>query len=220
MTTTLDPDVQHRVPLRRDLPGRGPSRRAGPPGPGRRAARQGLAHNPDRWQYLYDIGLRLLLVAAATTGGAAHWFERAPRGAGLARVAAGLAAITLAQGGDRRRSRFLWQRIRDDRRAATTCGRRAERRLQQLDVADEIDALNDALGTRTPRGPATRPPRGSRCVARAGCPRATGRSGGHAVHHRPRAPGRVGAVARVRAAPRCRPIRRRTVAPRAGARRR
>ena len=72
------------------------------------------------------------------------------RGAGRALVPGSLAAVTLAQGGDRRSSRAMWEAIRQSaenrlaaerRRAAAAAARRA----------DHIDALQRAIDAAAPR---------------------------------------------------------------------
>ena len=55
-----------------------------------------------------------------------------------------LAAVTLAQGGDRRSSRLLWQQVREAREADWLV-RAAEHRLTQLDALDQIDRLEAAV---------------------------------------------------------------------------
>ena len=123
---------------------------APPGGPGRpdlaiRLLEKGTAATPDRWQYDQDIGFvhywwtrDYASAAAAFSRGAAKdgapWWMKS------------LAAVTLAEGGDRETSRVLW-------RALAQTGdnewlqRDARRRLIQLDALDQIDDL-DALVAR------------------------------------------------------------------------
>ena len=56
----------------------------------------------------------------------------------------GLAAFMMGQGGDRRRSRFLWQQLRDTAEQQYV-RENAEFHLQQLDVADVADRLTTLL---------------------------------------------------------------------------
>jgi hypothetical protein len=53
----------------------------------------------------------------------------------------GLAAVTLAQGGNRESSRRLWQEMLKDQDAADWIMSQARFRLTQLDALDQIDAL-------------------------------------------------------------------------------
>src|SRR5262249_58421613 len=89
---------------------------APPAGPGRpdqaiRLLEKGLAARPDKWEYMQDIGFvhywwdhdyhaaAAAFQKASTMPGAPWWLES-------------LAATTLAQGGDRRASRVMWQAAR------------------------------------------------------------------------------------------------------------
>lgn len=140
LTTSLDPrfNIAYRfgaIFLSQPWPG----------GPGRpdlavALLEKGIANNPTRWEYMQDIGfvyywtLEDFQVAAA-------WFRRASEVPGAPNWLEPLAATTLAQGGDRTASRFLWQQIaagsEDD-----WMKREAARRLVQLDAMDQIDWLN------------------------------------------------------------------------------
>jgi len=115
-----------------------------PGGPGRpdRAIallERGLEARPGHWRYMQDIGfvyywwLRDYEKAAA-------WFNRGADQPGAPWWMRSLAANTLAQGGDRRASRALWQAL-----AQTPDNewlqKDARRRLQQLDALDGVDAL-------------------------------------------------------------------------------
>jgi hypothetical protein len=115
-----------------------------PGGPGRpdlavRLLKKGLEATPDRWQYHQDIGFvhywwtgDYVRAAAAFSKGAslpgAPWWMQS------------LAAVTVAQGGDRQTSRLLWRAL-----AQTPDNeflrRDAKRRLVQLDALDHIDQL-------------------------------------------------------------------------------
>ena len=108
--------LQGRVPLRRDLPGRGVSGRAGPARSGRRSCcRSGIEHDP-------SAGNTARTSASSITGGCAIT-SRPPSGSrtpadipGAPTWLAPLAATTLAEGGDRQSSRQLWTQLRDDDR--------------------------------------------------------------------------------------------------------
>lgn len=115
-----------------------------PGGPGRpdlavALLEKGLREQPNRWEYLQDIGFvhywwrRDFRQAAA-------YFKRAGDIPGAPWWLGSLAATTLAQGGDRRSSRQLWTALRDS--ADNDWLRRdAERRLIQLNALDQIDQL-------------------------------------------------------------------------------
>ena len=86
-----------------------------------------------------------LVQRAARLPGAPIWLEP-------------LAAVTLAEGGNRTASRLLWQQILQQRRPTTGSAREAERRLKQLDAMDQIDTLRrrrrDVTSARQGRPPA------------------------------------------------------------------
>jgi hypothetical protein len=88
---------------------------------------------------------------------AANWFNRASQVPGAPWWLRSLAATTLADGGDRRSSRTMWEAIR--RSAEIDWLRRdADRRLSQLTALDQIDALQELVDQRTKRDGA--PPAG------------------------------------------------------------
>ena len=107
---------QHRLPVRRDLPVRGVSRRARPARSGDRLLERGIAANPNA------VGVSCTTSASSTTGAlhdyqaAADWFERASRAAGRARSGCRRwrpPRWRRAATGSRRG--MLWQQIIDDR---------------------------------------------------------------------------------------------------------
>jgi hypothetical protein len=81
---------------------------------------------------------------------AAVWFERAGSMKGAPWFLKSLAAVTLAEGGDRRRSRLLWQELG---RSEDNHWLRANARLRlaQLDALDQIDELQAIVGAFTRR---------------------------------------------------------------------
>jgi tetratricopeptide (TPR) repeat protein len=140
LTTALDPqfNVAYRfgaIFLSEQPPG-GPGR----PDQAIALLEKGIARNPTRWEYYQDIGFvhywwRNDYVEAAA------WFERGAQVPGAPWWLKSLAANTLASGGDRRNSRFLWQtlmRTSDNEWVQ----RDAARRLQQLDAMDRIDEID------------------------------------------------------------------------------
>jgi len=118
---------------------------APPGGPGRpdlaiALLEKGLVHNPTRWEYHQDIGF----VHYWWTGDyakAAAAFSRGAATPGAPWWLKSLAAVTLAQGGDRRTSRLLWQALSQSP-DSDWLRRDADRRLRQLDALDQIDQLS------------------------------------------------------------------------------
>ena len=150
ITTTLDPrfTIAYRfgaVFLAEPYPG----------GPGRpdlaiTLLEKGLAERPDKSEYMEDIGFVNYWYRHDYTA-AAGWFQKAADVPGAPWWLRSLAATTLAQGGDRASSRLMWQAILQSAEV-DWLRRDAERRLAQLRVLDEIDALQkqvDAFVART-----------------------------------------------------------------------
>jgi tetratricopeptide (TPR) repeat protein len=116
-----------------------------PGGPGRtdqaiELLQKGLAADPARWEYAEDIGFVYYWWENDYVK-AAEWFRRAGEIPGGAEWLAPLAAVTLAQGGNRESSRRLWTELRDNT-DMDWIRTSADRRLQQLDAMDAIDELN------------------------------------------------------------------------------
>jgi hypothetical protein len=155
ITTSLDPrfNIAYRfgaVFLAEPYPG----------GPGRpdlavALLEKGLRARPDKWEYMEDIGF-VNYWYAHDYRAAAEWFDKASRAPGAPWWLRSLAATTLAEGGDRRSSRLMWETIRQS--ADNEWLRKdSERRLTQLRALDDIDALQsgvDAFTTRTGTSPA------------------------------------------------------------------
>jgi hypothetical protein len=126
-----------------------------PLGPGRTdlaiaLLEKGLAERPDKWEYMQDIGF-VHYWWRQDYQAAADWFRRASETPGAPMWMKSVAATTVAQGGDRRSSRLMWEAIRDS--AEIEWFRRdAERHLAQLQALDEIDGLQaivDRVASRT-----------------------------------------------------------------------
>lgn len=140
--TTLDP--QFRVAYRfgaiflTEAYPRGPGR------PDRAIAllERGIEANPNTWEYLHDIGF-VYYWWLNDYKTAAEWFAKAGEIPGAAEWLAPLAATTLAQGGDRQSSRFLWRQLLETS-DVEWLRRNAEHRLTQLDAMDVLDELNRA----------------------------------------------------------------------------
>jgi len=149
ITTSLDPrfNIAYRfgaVFLAEPFPG----------GPGRpdlaiKLLEKGLRERPDKWEYMQDIGF-VHYWHRHDYQAAARWFERAADTPNAPWWLRSLAATTLAQGGDRASSRLMWEAIRASAEV-DWLRRDADRRLAQLQVLDDIDALQkqvDALAAR------------------------------------------------------------------------
>jgi hypothetical protein len=86
-----------------------------PSGPGRPdlaigLLQKGLRFDPERWEYLHDVGF-VRYWALRDYRGAAREFERAAALPGAPAWLKPLAAVTLLEGGDRRASRLMWQQM-------------------------------------------------------------------------------------------------------------
>ena len=115
-----------------------------PDGPGRpdlaiALLRKGLQAQPNRWQFAQDIAFVYYWWVHDYTQ-AAEWFTRAAAIPGAPTWLKPMAAVTLAEGGNRASSRRLWQEIyaqadHDWLRNQATL------RLKQFAAMDQIDAL-------------------------------------------------------------------------------
>jgi hypothetical protein len=140
MVTTLDPyfRVAYRfgaIFLGEPFPGG-----AGRPDLAVQLLQKGLDADPRRWEYAADIGF-VHYWWSHDYELAAQWFRRAGEIPGGAEWLAPLAAVTLAEGGNRTSSRKLWTELRDHAEFEWI-RQSADRRLQQLDAMDAIDELN------------------------------------------------------------------------------
>ncbi len=132
-----------------------------PDGPGRpdqavALLEKGLREQPQKWEFVYDIGF-VEYWWRQNYQEAARRFQQAARLPGAPSWLGPLAAVTLAQGGDRRSSRQLWEQVRQAGEADWLV-RSAEQRLRQLDAMDQIDRLETAVSAaslRLGRAPAT-----------------------------------------------------------------
>jgi hypothetical protein len=150
VTTTLDPrfKIAYRfgaVFLAEAYPN-GPDR----PDLAVRLLEKGLREQPDKWEYMEDIGFVHYWYDHDYRAAAAS-FQKASEAPGAPWWLRSLAATTLAQGGDRQSSRTMWLAIRESAEV-DWLRRDAERRLAQLDAFDQIDALQrlaDRYATQT-----------------------------------------------------------------------
>jgi len=143
ITTTLDPrfNVAYRfgaVFLAEPYPAG-----AGRPDLAVRLLEKGLRARPDKWEYMQDIGF-VHYWYRRDYREAAAWFDRAGRAPAAPWWLKSLAATTLAQGGDRRSARLMWQAIRESAEI-DWLRQDADRRLAQLRALDEIDSLQQAV---------------------------------------------------------------------------
>jgi len=143
LTTTLDPrfNIAYRfgaIFLAESYP-----RGAGRPDLAIALLEKGLRDRPDRWEYMQDIGFvhywwQQDYKAASTA------FEKASRIPGAPWFLRSLAATTIAEGGDRRSSRMMWEAIRASAEI-DWLRNDAERRLMQLDALDFIDSVQERV---------------------------------------------------------------------------
>ncbi len=121
---------------------------APPGGPGRpdlaiALLEKGLQHRPDKWEYMQDIGF-VHYWWRHDYQAAAQWFDRASQVPGAPWFLRALSATTLAEGGDRRSSRIMWESIRATAEIEWLKNE-AERRLMQLGVMDFLPTLQAAV---------------------------------------------------------------------------
>jgi hypothetical protein len=117
---------------------------------------KGFRANPARWHYLQDIGF-VYYWWLGDYRAAAEWFQKAGDIPGAPWWLRSLAAVTRAQGGDRRGSRALWQSLRESA-DNEWLRNNASLRLAQLDALDAIDQLTavvSAFRARTGQFPAS-----------------------------------------------------------------
>jgi hypothetical protein len=143
LTTTLDPrfNIAYRfgaIYLAEAQPGG-----AGRPDLAIALLEKGLKERPDKWEYMQDIGF-VNYWWRHDYHAASDWFLRASQVPGAPWWLRSLAATTLAEGGDRRSSRQMWESIRESAEI-DWLRHDAERRLLQLRALDEIDALQAAV---------------------------------------------------------------------------
>ena len=164
LTTTLDPHFRVAYQFGALFLAESP-----PGGPGRpdlaiKLLQRGLEAQPDDWQLYQAIGF-VHYWSTQDYAAAADWFGRASRLPGAPTWMGPLAAVTLAEGGNRKASRLLWRQIQES--AADDWFRaEADRRLKQLDAMDQIDLLQRVVATFSEEQ--GRPPAGWPDLARAG----------------------------------------------------
>jgi hypothetical protein len=130
-----------------------------PSGPGRpdlaiALLQRGIENDFGRWEYFEDIAF-VYYWWLNDYQKAAEWFKRAGEQPGAPNWLAPIAATTLAEGGDRQSSRFLWNQILEST-DVEWLQNNANLRLQQLDAMDVLDDLNrraEEFATRMGRRP-------------------------------------------------------------------
>ncbi|HET9268232.1 MAG TPA: hypothetical protein VFO31_08710, partial [Vicinamibacterales bacterium] len=143
LTTTLDPyfDVAYQfgaLYLAERPPG----------GPGRpdlaiKLLERGVQAQPEDWRLYQALGF-VHYWSYRDYGTAADWFRRASRLPESPVWMEPLAAVTLAEGGNRKSSRLLWQQIQQTATDDWFLGE-AQRRLKQLDAMDQIELLQKVV---------------------------------------------------------------------------
>ncbi len=118
-----------------------------PDGPGRPdlaidLLQKGLRAQPERWQYMQDLGF-VYYWHLHDYRSAAGWFERAGGVAGAPSWLRPLAAVTLAEGGHTGASRMLWEQLAKSNEDWLRDS--AIRRLKQLDAMDFMTALESRI---------------------------------------------------------------------------
>lgn len=150
LTTTLDPrfNIAYRfgsIFLAEPFPGG-----AGRPDLALQLLEKGIKANPRKWEYLQDAGF-VEYWWKHDYKAAAEWFRRAGEVEGAPWWLKSLAATTLAEGGDRKSSRIMWEAILQSAEIEWLKGD-AQRRLTQLDALDQIDQLQAILTRAGQRG--------------------------------------------------------------------
>ena len=103
---------------------------------------KGLAAQPERWEFAQQIGF-VHYWWLNQYKEAADWFLRAAAIPGAPSWLKPLAAVTLAQGGNRASSRQLWEQVRSTAEDDWLRDQ-ASLRLRQLDALDQVDLLVNA----------------------------------------------------------------------------
>jgi tetratricopeptide (TPR) repeat protein len=107
--------------------------------------KRGAERTPNRWEYLHDVGFVYFWTMRDYTE-AAQWYQRASKIDGAPFWLNTTAAALLAQGGERRAARLIWQQMlesADD----DWLKQESRTRLLQFDALDAIDQLNQVLWT-------------------------------------------------------------------------
>jgi len=164
LTTSLDPHFDMAYQFGALFLAEAPPGGPGKPDLAVRLLEKGLRAQPQDWQLHQALGF-VHYWSYQDYGTAAGWFKRAARLPGAPTWMEPLAAVTLAEGGNRKASRLMWQQIQQT--AADEWFRNeAARRLKQLDAMDQLETLTRVVATFTARQ--GRPPADWSELARAG----------------------------------------------------
>jgi hypothetical protein len=154
ITTTLDPRFNIAYRFGSVYLGEPYPRGAGRPDLAIALLQKGLRAMPDKWQYMEDIGFVHYWYdhdyrAAATA------FQKASELPGAPWWLRSLAATTIAQGGDRRSSRAMWEAILQTAEIdwLRNDAQRRLLQLQALDTIDELQRVADDYARRTGQTP-------------------------------------------------------------------
>ena len=143
LTTTLDPHFKVAYQFGGLFLAERP-----PGGPGRpdlaiKLLERGIQVQPDDWRLYQAVGF-VHYWSHRDYAQAADWFRRASRLPEAPVWMEALAAVTLAEGGNRQSSRLLWQQIQQTATDDWFLGE-AKRRLKQLDAMDQIELLQKVV---------------------------------------------------------------------------
>ena len=175
LVTTLDPrfTVAYRFGaffLTEPLPG-GPNR----PDQAIALLQNGVVSNPDRWEYMHDIGF-VYAWSHRNYEEAARWFDRASQAPHAPIWLKATAASMVARGGDRVAARQLWKQLRDNT-DIEWFRNSADIHIAQFDALDDIDRLNELVWR--PKAATGRMPQSWDELVRAGALRALPRDPSH-----------------------------------------
>lgn len=149
ITTTLDPRFKIAYQFGAIFLAEAQPGGAGRPDQAVALLEKGLRAEPDKWEYMRDIGF-IHYWWHHDYKTAAEWFQRAADAPGGPWFLRSLAATTLAEGGDRQSSRTMWQSIRESA-DNDWLRNEADRRLKQLDAFDAIGQLQRRIDLVTTR---------------------------------------------------------------------
>jgi len=143
-TTTLDPRFNIAYRFGAIFLAEGYPLGAGRPDLAIALLKKGIAAQPQRWEYLEDIGF-VYYWQLHDYKAAAGWFDRGGQVPGAPWWLRTMAAVTLTRGGDRASSRLLWRQLFESA-DNDWLRNQAELRLAQIDALDQIDQLQIIIG--------------------------------------------------------------------------
>lgn len=144
LTTSLDPRFDTAYQFGAIFLAEPPPGGPGQPEQAIALLQKGIEAQPDDWRLLQALGfIHYWWYEDYPT--AARWFDEAARRPGAPAWMASLAAVTLAQGGNRDASRQVWRSIAENE-GEEWFRTEAVRRLNQLDALDQMDELRRILG--------------------------------------------------------------------------